>query len=73
MKTYIYLWCLTQFFVKREMFQTKVVQKTKHILFSVTFFLENPAVYEIMWKKYYTAYKPQVTLYVPQAFYMQDT
>jgi len=33
------------------MFQTKVVQKIKtHILCSVTFFFENRAVYEIMWK-----------------------
>ena len=35
------------------MFQTKVVEKIKtHILCSVTFFFENGAVYEIMWKKY---------------------
>ena len=33
------------------MFQTKVVEKIKtHILWSVTFFSENRAVYEIMWK-----------------------
>jgi len=31
------------------MFQTKVVEKSKHILCSVTFF-ENLAFYEIMWK-----------------------
>ena len=35
------------------MFQTKVVEKIKtHILCSVTFFFETPAVYEIMWNKY---------------------
>jgi hypothetical protein len=35
------------------MFQTKFVEKIKtHILCSVTFFSENRAVYEIMWKKY---------------------
>jgi len=72
MKTNVYLWCLTEFFVKRELFQTKVVEKTKHILFSVTF-LENPAVYEIMRKKYYRAYRPQITVYVLHAFDMQDT
>jgi hypothetical protein len=34
------------------MFQTIVVEKIKtHILYSVTFFRENRAVYEIMWKK----------------------
>ena len=33
------------------MFQTKVVEKIKtHILYSVIFFPENCAVYEIMWK-----------------------
>jgi hypothetical protein len=33
------------------MFQTKVVEKIKtHILQSVAFFLENPAVYGLMWK-----------------------
>ena len=35
------------------MFETKFVEKIKtHILCSVTFFYENRAVYEIMWKKY---------------------
>ena len=33
------------------MFQTKVVEKIKiHFVFSNFFFLENRAVYEIMWK-----------------------
>jgi len=33
------------------MFPTKFVEKTKHILCSVTFFFfENHAFYEIMWK-----------------------
>ena len=33
------------------MFQTKVVKDIKtHILGSITFFFENRAVYEIMWK-----------------------
>jgi hypothetical protein len=40
-----------EFFLEREMFQTKLVEKTKtHILRPVTF-SENRAVYEIMWKK----------------------
>jgi hypothetical protein len=38
MKTYIHLWYLAQFFLKWEMFQTKVVGKIKtHILCSITF------------------------------------
>jgi len=33
------------------MFQTKVVGKIKtHIVCSIMFFLENHAIYEIMWK-----------------------
>jgi len=35
------------------MFQKKVEEKIKtHILFPVTFVPENPAFYDIMWKKY---------------------
>ena len=54
MKTNIRLWQnLAEFFLELEMFQTKVVEKIKtHILCSVTFFFENRAVCEIMWKKY---------------------
>jgi len=45
---------LAHFFLKRKMFQTKVVGELKaHILRSVTFFLsEYRVVYEVMWKKY---------------------
>jgi hypothetical protein len=52
MKTTIRFWSyVAQFFLEWEMFQTKVVEKIKtHILCSVTFFFENRAVYEIMWK-----------------------
>ena len=51
-ETSIHFWSyLAQFFLEWEMFHTKVVQKIKtHILCSVTFFPENRAVYEIMWK-----------------------
>ena len=40
MKTNIHFWSyLAQFFLEREMFQTKVVEKIKtHILYSVMFF-----------------------------------
>jgi len=41
---------LGHFFLKWEIFQTKVVEKIKtHILCSVNCFSENRAVYEIMW------------------------
>ena len=39
------------------MFQIKVINKTKHILCSVTFFFENLAVYEIISKN---VVKPEV-------------
>jgi len=40
---------LAQFFLERGMIRTKVVEKIKtNILFSMFFFFENPAVYEIM-------------------------
>ena len=42
---------LAHFFLQRESFQTKVTDKIeKHILCSVTFFPENRAGYETMWK-----------------------
>jgi len=48
---YIFLSLLAQFFLEREMFQTKFVMKIKtHILCSITFFPGNRAVYEIMWE-----------------------
>jgi len=41
---------LAQFFVEREMFQTKVTEKIKtHILTFIKFFF-NPAIYAIMWR-----------------------
>ena len=43
-----FLLYLAQFFLEWQIFQTKFVEKFKtHILSSVTFFSENPYVYEI--------------------------
>ena len=53
MKINISVWTyLAQFCLYWKMFQTNVVEKIgKHILISITsFFFENRAVYEIMWK-----------------------
>ena len=45
------------------MFQTKVVEKTKtHIVYPMTFFLENPAFYEVMWKNTVQPDRPQMTI-----------
>jgi hypothetical protein len=45
------------------MFQTEVVEKIKtHILCSVTFFFENPTVYEIMWKNMAEPDRPQMAI-----------
>ena len=56
---------LAHFFLEWEMSHTKVVKKIKtHILFSVTFFfLENHAVYEIMWKDIVERGMPQMTVW----------
>jgi hypothetical protein len=44
------------------MVQTKVIEKIKtHILCSITFFSENRAVYEIMWKNTVEPDRPQIT------------
>ena len=46
------------------MFQTEVVEKIKtHILCSVTFFLENRAVYEIMWENTVERGRPQMAIW----------
>jgi hypothetical protein len=46
------------------MFQTKVVEKIKtHILCSVTFFFENRAIYEIIWKNIVDRGRPQMTVW----------
>jgi len=44
------------------MFQPKAVDKIKtHVMCSVTFFPENRAVYEIMWKNIVRRDRPQTT------------
>jgi hypothetical protein len=44
------------------MFQTKFVEKIKtHILCSVIFFFENPAVCEVVWENIVERGRPQVT------------
>jgi len=50
MKTNIhFLSYLAQFFLEREMYQTRVLEEIKtHFMFNKFFFLENRAVYEIM-------------------------
>jgi hypothetical protein len=48
---YKFLTIFGQFFVKLERFQKNVVLIKTHILGSITFFYENRAVYEVMWKK----------------------
>jgi len=46
------------------MFQTKVIEKIKtHVFCSITFFFENRAVYEIMWKNIVERGMPQITIW----------
>jgi hypothetical protein len=61
MKTHVHLWqYLTRFFLKWEMFQTKVIEKIEtHILRSVNF-PENRAVYESV-KNMVQPHRPQMT------------
>ena len=65
MKTNVYLLSyLAQFFLEWKMFQTKVVLNIKtHVLCPVTFFPENRAFYEIMWKNIVEQGRPQMTLW----------
>jgi hypothetical protein len=45
------------------MFQIKVVEKIgTHVLCSITFFFENHAVYELMWKNAVEPERPQMTV-----------
>jgi hypothetical protein len=64
MKTCVHLWWyLAEFFLESEMFQTKEVEKIKtHVLFSMTFFPENRAIYETMWKNMVDLDRPQTTI-----------
>jgi len=65
MKTNIhFLSYLGQLFLEWEMFQAEVVEKIEtHILCSVTFFPENRAFYEIMWKIVVERVRPQMTIW----------
>ena len=68
---YTFFIIYSQFFTKWEMFQTKVIEKIKTQFYDQLCF-DKCAVYEIMWKKYWTA--RQATDYiVVQAHCMLDT
>jgi len=47
---------------RMRMFQTKVVEKIKTHFVPITFFFENRAVYEIMWKNIVQPDGPQMTI-----------
>jgi len=49
------------------MLQTKLVEKIKtHVLYLITSFLENPAVYEKMWK-HMTIWLMHIASWIPKA------
>ena len=51
MNTNVYFWsCLAQLFLEWAMFETSVVEKTKHTFCVQNFFFENRAVYKKIWK-----------------------
>jgi len=63
MKPNTHFWSyLAHFFLERELFQTKVVEKIEiHTKCSITFFFGNRAIYEIMWKNIVERDRPQTT------------
>jgi hypothetical protein len=64
MKTLSHLWeYFVEFFLEWEMFSIKFVEKIKtHILYSIIFFFESCAVYEVMSKNMMEPERPQVTI-----------
>ena len=74
MKIYVHLWWnLAEFFLHLEKFQAKAVEKIKtRILCSVTFFLKNCAIYEIMWKNMIEVDRPHLTLNMVHVLCMLD-
>jgi hypothetical protein len=55
---------LAEFFVELKMFQTTVVEKLEtHILCSITFFPENRALYDKMWKNIVERGTPQMAIW----------
>ena len=46
-----------------KMFQTKVVEKLETHIRSITFFLKNQAIYEIIWKNVVQLVRPQLTIW----------
>jgi len=65
MQTDIHMWSyVAHFFLEWEMFQTKVVEKIKtHFVFSIFYFFENRAFYEIMWKNILEQTRPHMTIW----------
>jgi hypothetical protein len=65
LKTNIHFWSnLAHFFLECKMFHTKVVEKIKTNIFcSITFFFENRAVCQIMWKNSAERGRQQTTIW----------
>jgi hypothetical protein len=62
MKTNAHLWSyLAQLFLEWEVFQKNLSLKSKHSLCST--FLENRAIYEIIWKNIVEPDRPQVIIW----------
>ena len=70
MKTNIQLWSyLAKFFLEREIFQTKVIEKIEIHIFLITLFFENRAVYEMMWNNIAELNRPQMTIWFMRRTY----
>ena len=61
MKTCVYLWFfIYEFFLKWEIFLTKLYKKPKHTNYAQELFIENRAVCEIIGKKVVEPRRPQI-------------
>jgi len=63
MKMYVYLWYLTEFFLERKIFQTKVVEKIKIYILCLSVPFLNCAIYGILCKNIVELDTPQMTIW----------
>jgi hypothetical protein len=67
MKKFVHLWQYLAEFLKRKTFQTNVVEKIKHILYSITSSRKS-SIYELMRKNMIEPGNPQMTAVLRKFF-----
>ena len=68
-ETCVNLWYIAEFLLEWQVFKTKVVERTKHILFNQFFFKKNRDFYEKMWKNMVEPDGPQIQYNTAQRRY----